>query len=74
MFDEFDIEYLCTCNRDKYLRALVGLSEDDMDELRQSNEPVETNCRFCGQKYVFDLDELNEARAAAKEASKEDKE
>lgn len=67
MFDEFDIEYLCTCSRDKYLRALVGLSEDDMNELRGSDEPVETNCRFCGQKYVFELSELDEARAAAKE-------
>ena len=59
MFDEFDIDYICTCNRDKYLRALVGLNEDDMNELRSSNEPVETNCRFCGRKYVFELSEID---------------
>ena len=71
MFDEFDIDYLCTCNRDKYLRALVGLGEDDMNELRSSNEPVETNCRFCGKKYTFELEEIDEARKLAKENTEE---
>ena len=60
MFDEFDIDYTCPCNRDKYLRALIGLNEDDMNELRAAGEPIETNCRFCGKKFVFELDELDE--------------
>lgn len=72
LFDEFDIEYRCTCAREKYLRALIGLSEDDMNELKKSDEPVETNCRFCGKKYVFELDELDAARAEAKKAAAED--
>ena len=71
MFDEFDIEYRCTCAREKYLRALVGLSEDDMNELKKSDEPVETNCRFCGKKYVFELDELDRAREEARKISAE---
>jgi len=66
MFDEFDAEYRCTCNRDKYKTALIGLSEDDMDELRKTGEPIETNCRFCGDKYVFELDEIDEARREAR--------
>ena len=69
MFDEFDIEYRCTCEREKYLRALVSLNEDDMNELRDAGEPVEANCRFCGKKYVFELDELNSAREEARKAS-----
>ncbi len=67
MFDEFDVEYRCTCCRDKYKTALIGLSEDDMAELRATGEPIETNCRFCGDKYVFQLDEIDEARRAARE-------
>lgn len=61
-FDEFDVEYRCTCSREKYKTALVGLSDDDMNELRETGEPIETNCRFCGDKYVFDLAEIDEAR------------
>ena len=66
MFDEFDIDYVCPCDRDKYLRALIGLNEDDMNELREAVEPVETNCRFCGKKFTFELDELDAARAEAR--------
>ncbi|MBE6570154.1 MAG: Hsp33 family molecular chaperone HslO [Ruminococcaceae bacterium] len=66
MFDEFDAEYRCTCEREKYKRALVGLREEDMNELVEAGEDIETNCRFCGTKYVFPLDEILSARAARK--------
>ena len=66
MFDEFDIGYVCPCQRDKYLRALVSLNETDMNELLESGEPVETRCQFCGRTYVFPVDELRAAREEAK--------
>ncbi len=62
MFDEFDIEYRCTCERDRYLRALVSLNQEDFDELIEAGQPVETSCRFCGKLYSFTTDELAEAR------------
>ncbi len=67
MFDEFDIEYRCPCERSRYLRALTSLGEKDWEELKEAGEPVETNCRFCDRKYVFELDEIEKARAAARE-------
>ena len=72
MFDEFDIGYVCPCERDKYLRALVSLNEKDMNELLDAGEPVETKCRFCGRTYVFSVDELREARHLAKEKKESD--
>ncbi|MBE6599001.1 MAG: Hsp33 family molecular chaperone HslO [Ruminococcaceae bacterium] len=66
LFDEFDTEYRCTCCREKYKTALISLSEDDMAELRSTGEPIETNCRFCGAKYVFGIDEIDEGRREAK--------
>jgi len=68
MFDEFDAEYRCTCSREKYKIALAGLNDKDMAELDEANEPIETNCRFCGAKYVFPLEEIHAAR---KESRKE---
>jgi len=68
MFDEFDAEYKCTCAREKYKIALVGLNNADMAELDAADEPIETNCRFCGTQYVFSLDEIHQAR---KEAGRE---
>jgi len=66
MFDEFDIEYRCNCDRDRYLRALAGLGEGDLNDLAESGEPIETNCRFCGNKYQFTIDEIKKAREDAK--------
>ncbi len=62
LFDEFDSDYLCTCSRDKYLYALASLPEEDLDELRTTDEPIETQCRFCNAKYVFDIEEVEAAR------------
>lgn len=72
MFDEFDVEYKCSCGREKYLRALVSLSDKDMEELKAEDKPVETACLFCGKKYTFELSEIEEARKAAKEAKVEE--
>lgn len=62
VFDEFDTEYKCTCSREKYLRALISLPDKDIDELRGSGEPIETECRFCKAKYVFDIKEIEGGR------------
>lgn len=62
VFDEFDTEYRCNCSRDRYLKALVSLPDDDIAELKRTDEPVECECRFCGAKYVFDLAEIEEKR------------
>ena len=69
MFDEFDIEYKCNCERDRYLRALVSLGEDDINDLVADGIPVEANCKFCSNKYVFEIEEILEARRAAKNNS-----
>lgn len=66
LFDEFDTDYLCTCSREKYKRALVSLPDADIEELGRTDEPIETVCRFCNSKYVFDLSEIVEARNKSK--------
>ena len=74
MFDEFEAAYKCTCTRDKYKNALVTLNEKDMNELVEADEPIETNCRFCGNKFVFELDEILTARAERKAEAEENEE
>lgn len=62
MFDEFDTEYRCTCSRERYLTALAGLSDSDMEDLRD-DKPIEAVCHFCGKKYSFELSEVEAKRA-----------
>lgn len=66
MFDEFEVEYRCNCDRDRYLRALVSLNDADYKDLHDSGEPVETSCLFCGKKYRFEIKEIDEAREHSK--------
>lgn len=60
MFDEFGAGYKCTCSRERYKTALLSLNEKDMQELLEAGEPIETNCRFCGKKYTFAVEEIRE--------------
>lgn len=62
LFDEFDTDYRCTCSREKYLNALVSLPDADIEELKTTDEPIETVCRFCNAKYIFDISEIEEKR------------
>lgn len=61
MFDEFDTDYVCTCSRERYLTALAGLSDKDMDDLRDG-KPIEAQCHFCGKKYSFSVEEIDAKR------------
>ncbi len=63
LFDEFDIEYKCNCSREKYKTALAGMSDDDINDLADGDEPVEAVCSFCGEKYVFTVGEIMQAKA-----------
>ena len=69
MFDEFDVDYVCPCDRERYLRALVSLNDADMDELRREGKDIETGCMFCGKKYNFGIDEIERERKLRREKS-----
>lgn len=58
LFDEFDISYVCTCGRERYLNALAGLPKKDLDELAAQEGPIEACCHFCNKKYAFDIAEI----------------
>ena len=60
IFDEMDIDYVCNCSREKYHRALVTLNPKDKAEIIAEGKPIETQCRFCGKKYVFTVGEIGE--------------
>ena len=68
LFDEFEAEYRCNCNEDRYMRALTTLNPHDWRELKDAGEPVETSCLFCGKKYRFELDAIESARHEALKA------
>ena len=68
ILDEAEIDYVCTCSRERYAKALLSLGKKELQKLIDEGEPVETCCGFCGKKYVFELDEIRQMLRNAKKA------
>lgn len=60
IFDENDVEYRCTCSRERMLHAVASLGKKDVLKLLDEQEAegktreLEVTCRFCNGAYVFD--------------------
>lgn len=60
VFDENDVEYRCSCSRERMLRAVASLGRKDIIALLDEGQAegkgreLEVVCHFCNSKYVFD--------------------
>ncbi len=55
--------YRCTCERDRFRAHLTGLSTPDREHLLEvqgdrASADLEIECSFCGERYVFQPEEL----------------
>ena len=64
LFDEIEVDYLCTCSRDRMKKALCSLAPEEIKNLFREQvaegkpEELEVQCRFCNSKYTFTPQEL----------------
>lgn len=67
VFDELDVEYRCTCNRDRISRALITLGKPELLKMLEEQvaegkpEELTVNCRFCDRTQTFtrtDIDRM----------------
>lgn len=63
--DETNIHYACTCNKDKYARAILTLGKEEILSLPLQDGNVETVCPYCGSKYYFNHHEIQELAEVA---------
>ena len=56
--DGKEVEFKCNCSRERMLSGLAALGKKDLEEITKDGKPIETVCRFCNSKYVFQPDEL----------------
>ena len=61
-FDDFTAEYVCKCHRDKFLGAIASFSQNEIDNLFDDKDEIETVCRFCSKKYVFTRADVKRAK------------
>ncbi len=58
ILEKNDIEYRCTCSRERMEKALISIGSRDLEELIRDDRGAELGCHFCHQKYFFSTDEL----------------
>ena len=64
LFDEIDVDYLCTCSEERMKQALVSIGKTDLEKLFAEQiaegkpEELEIVCRFCNSKYTFKPNDL----------------
>lgn len=56
--DDAQVEYRCTCSRDRVTNALIATGKDGLSEMAQ-DEVTEVVCNFCNTKYHFSREEIN---------------
>lgn len=58
IISESPVSFQCDCSRERFMRGLIALGPDELADLISHGEPVNTECRFCGEHYEYPLDEL----------------
>ena len=64
LFDEIDVDYLCTCSRERMEKALKTISKKDLREMFDEQiaegkpEELEIQCKFCNSRYAFRPEEV----------------
>lgn len=55
---EKDVFFKCDCSRERMLNGLSTLDKEDILEMIQDKETIETVCNFCNEKYYFTTKDL----------------
>ena len=65
VFDELDVEYRCTCSRERVSAALASLGKDELykmlsEQLAEGkDESLEVLCKFCDKKEIFNKEDID---------------
>ena len=61
------VEFECTCSKERFGNALIGLGSQELQEMIDEDEQAEAQCHFCNEKYLFTKEELEEYKRLAEE-------
>lgn len=62
IIDTVDVNFKCNCSKERFARGIMSLGSDEITEMIAENKDIETTCHFCGNQYMFTVDELKELK------------
>jgi len=57
LFKKKEINFGCTCTKDKMLQVLVTMGKDEVDDILKNHHVVDVTCDFCNNHYAFTAQE-----------------
>lgn len=57
VLDSQEVEYKCTCTKDRVEKALISTGVEALEEMAEDEE-TEISCNFCDKKFIFTSDEI----------------
>lgn len=68
--DEYPVHYVCSCSREKVINSIASLSNAEIKSMIEEDNGAEVSCIFCGKKYIFSADDLEQIIALKGEGKK----
>jgi len=65
VLDTLPVKYECDCNKDRFAEALSSIPAYQIDEMIAQDHGAEAVCHFCGTKYQFTEEELQQIKEKA---------
>lgn len=60
LLKEIKPKYECDCNKEKFQIGLKSLKKEEIEEIFEKQDKIETVCQFCNKKYEFKKEEIEE--------------
>ena len=66
LFDDIEIvqessaQFNCDCSQEKMRLVLNSISADELNTIKQQDGMAQVECHYCGSKYIFDENDLDE--------------
>ena len=58
ILEELPTQFECNCGHDKFLNAIKGLGEAEINSMIEEDHGAEAECHFCRNKYEYSEAEL----------------
>ena len=68
LYDPQDVEFKCTCSRERCAGALKTLPDEEVDSILAEEGEIDMHCDYCGSHYLFNAMDIAEIRNNASPA------
>ncbi|XTZ38726.1 Hsp33 family molecular chaperone HslO [Salmonella enterica] len=68
LYDPQDVEFKCTCSRERCADALKTLPDEEVDSILSEEGEIDMHCDYCGNHYLFNAMDIAEIRNNASPA------